>query len=239
MAVSSCSTPLISSCSPRVGVRCVRSSRKTTHRSRAFPDGKSSALLSDPYDVLGVASDASHEEIKLAFRKQCKTTHPDVNPSPNAAQLFRRVNKAYAFVGDKTRRHVFDKGNDAGAFNEGFAPSSVTRRDAEAGRFRNSGGNANDNDAYWDGVGYTNKSKENIAGGGGDRTNPNAVAVADAELKKKGERKMAIARFQKAWTVWCTAWFVVLTVGVPSGAVFWAIVGAAKETVGNWAPTGG
>ena len=88
------------------------------------------ALLADPYDVLGVKSDAAPEEIKLAYRKRTKALHPDVNPSPNAAEAFRRVNRAYAVVSDKARRARFDLGRDLEARDDGFAPDGETRRRA-------------------------------------------------------------------------------------------------------------
>ena len=66
----------------------------------------------DPYRVLDVEMDASQAEIKLAFRQLTKRTHPDVNPSDNAAETFRRINAAYEIVGDAERRRRFDLGND-------------------------------------------------------------------------------------------------------------------------------
>ena len=63
-----------------------------------------------PYVTLGVESDASFAEIKLAYRKLARSTHPDVNP--NSAERFRRVNAAYALLSDDNRRALFDRGND-------------------------------------------------------------------------------------------------------------------------------
>ena len=70
------------------------------------------AMPRDPYRVLDVEMDASQAEIKLAFRQLTKRTHPDVNPSDNAAETFRRINAAYEIVGDAERRRRFDLGND-------------------------------------------------------------------------------------------------------------------------------
>ena len=52
-----------------------------------------------PYRVLGVAPDATSPEIKLAYRKLVRTTHPDVCDDADAAATFRRVNGAYEIVG--------------------------------------------------------------------------------------------------------------------------------------------
>ncbi len=50
----------------------------------------------NPYDVLGVASDASDEEIARAYKKLAKRYHPDLHPGDAAAaEQMGRVNRAY------------------------------------------------------------------------------------------------------------------------------------------------
>ena len=92
----------------------------------------STSLLRDPYRVLGVPDDATPEEIKLAYRRLTKATHPDVNPAKDAAETFRRVNAAYEILADTERRGRFDRGSDFQAMDEGFAPEAETTRRAEA-----------------------------------------------------------------------------------------------------------
>lgn len=72
--------------------------------------------MRDPYDVLGVAKNASAKDIKSAFRKLAKKYHPDQNPDdPKAKDRFAEVNQAYEVVGDDTKRGQFDRGEiDAG-----------------------------------------------------------------------------------------------------------------------------
>jgi molecular chaperone DnaJ len=52
--------------------------------------------MRDPYEVLGIQRGASDEEIKKAYRTQCKRWHPDLNPNdPTAEEHFKEVQAAY------------------------------------------------------------------------------------------------------------------------------------------------
>jgi DnaJ-class molecular chaperone len=67
--------------------------------------------MRDPYQVLGVAKDASAKEIKSAYRKLAKKFHPDQNPNdPKAKERFAEANQAYEIVGDDKKRSAFDRG---------------------------------------------------------------------------------------------------------------------------------
>ena len=61
------------------------------------------------YEVLGVTSSATGDEIKRAYRKLAQKLHPDHDPSPDAAYKFDRIAKAYAVLGDPRRREWYDK----------------------------------------------------------------------------------------------------------------------------------
>jgi len=78
--------------------------------------------MRDPYDVLGVAKNASAKDIKSAFRRLAKTYHPDQNPNdPKAKDRFSEVNQAYEVVGDETKRGQFDRGEIDAAGKPRFA----------------------------------------------------------------------------------------------------------------------
>ena len=68
-------------------------------------------MAGDPYKELGVARNASADEVKKAFRKLAKDLHPDKNPGDKAAEeRFKRVTAAFDLLGDKDKRAKFDRG---------------------------------------------------------------------------------------------------------------------------------
>lgn len=56
------------------------------------------------FDILGLPTSATPEEIKKAYRRLAKEYHPDRNPSPDAAARFIQINEAYEFLSDDNRR---------------------------------------------------------------------------------------------------------------------------------------
>lgn len=61
------------------------------------------------YDVLGVNSNASEDEIKKAYRKVAKKYHPDLHPDDaNAEQHFKEVNEAYEVLSNSEKRKMYD-----------------------------------------------------------------------------------------------------------------------------------
>jgi hypothetical protein len=61
----------------------------------------------DPYEVLGVAADASSGEIRSAYLTLARRHHPDV--SAGAELEMTRVNEAWAVLGDPDRRRAHDQ----------------------------------------------------------------------------------------------------------------------------------
>ncbi|QOF72954.1 J domain-containing protein [Aminobacter sp. SR38] len=67
--------------------------------------------MRDPYEVLGVAKNASAKDIKAAYRKLAKKHHPDQNPDdPKAKERFAAANQAYEILGDEKKKAAFDHG---------------------------------------------------------------------------------------------------------------------------------
>jgi molecular chaperone DnaJ len=63
----------------------------------------------DLYEVLGVSSDATQEDIRKAYRKLARTHHPDVNHhDPDAERRFKEINLAYQTLSDPAKRRQYD-----------------------------------------------------------------------------------------------------------------------------------
>ncbi len=69
-------------------------------------------MSKDFYAILGVPRDASFEEIKRAFRRLARESHPDANPDdPTAEARFREIAEAYEVLSDPERRRRYDRGD--------------------------------------------------------------------------------------------------------------------------------
>ncbi len=69
----------------------------------------------DYYEVLGVAKNASDEDLKKAYRKLAMKYHPDRNPdNKEAEEKFKEAKEAYEMLSDAQKRAAYDQYGHAG-----------------------------------------------------------------------------------------------------------------------------
>ena len=75
----------------------------------------------DYYEVLGLARNATDEEIKKSYRRLAMKFHPDRNPDDNAAEeSFKEVKEAYEVLSDQRKRSAYDQFGHSATDGAGF-----------------------------------------------------------------------------------------------------------------------
>lgn len=93
----------------------------------------------NPYEVLGVARDASDADIKKAYHKLVMKYHPDKNPGDKTAEeKFKEVNNAFDILKDPQKRAAYDRFGNA-AFAGGNGASAGAGFGGGANPFGNGG----------------------------------------------------------------------------------------------------
>jgi molecular chaperone DnaJ len=83
------------------------------------------ASVKDLYETLGVATGASQDEIKKAYRKLARQYHPDANPGDSSAEeRFKEVQHAYDVLSDPEKRKQYDRFGAANG-RGGYGPGGV------------------------------------------------------------------------------------------------------------------
>ncbi len=75
-------------------------------------------MSQDFYELLGVSRDADADTIKKAYRRLARQYHPDVNPDPDAQEMFKTISHAYEVLSDPQKKAAYDRGGDP--FGGGF-----------------------------------------------------------------------------------------------------------------------
>jgi len=69
---------------------------------------KSVDFSQDYYEILGLTSKATSDDIKKAYRELAKKYHPDINKSSTSEELFKLISEAYEVLGDDAKRTQYD-----------------------------------------------------------------------------------------------------------------------------------
>lgn len=106
------------------------------------------------YQILGVAKNATADDIKKAYRKLAIKYHPDKNPGDKQAEdKFKEISEAYAVLSDTEKRQQYDTFGSAG-FRQRYSQedifrnfdlNDILRQFGFGGGFRNGGGSPFDN----------------------------------------------------------------------------------------------
>lgn len=68
----------------------------------------------DLYELLGVDSSASQDDIRKAYRTLAREHHPDVNAAPGSEDRFKQIQGAYEILSDPAKRQRYDSFGAAG-----------------------------------------------------------------------------------------------------------------------------
>lgn len=63
----------------------------------------------DYYQIMGIARDATQDDIKRAYRKLARKYHPDVSKEPGAEARFKEIGEAYEVLKDPEKRAAYDQ----------------------------------------------------------------------------------------------------------------------------------
>lgn len=114
----------------------------------------------DYYEILGVAKNASPDEIRKAFRKLARKFHPDVAEDKSTAEeKFKEINEAYEVLGDPEKRQKYDTLGQA--WNQPGGPSQA---DPGFGQPFPAGGFPGGGEWHFEGTGFSDFF-ENYFGG--------------------------------------------------------------------------
>ncbi|XP_073691998.1 dnaJ homolog subfamily B member 6b isoform X2 [Garra rufa] len=77
--------------------------------------------MGDYYEILGVTKNASHDDIKKAYRKKALKWHPDKNPNnkEQAEKMFKEISEAYEVLSDENKRGQYDRYGKEGLSQRG------------------------------------------------------------------------------------------------------------------------
>ena len=150
----------------------------------------------DYYKIMGVARDATQDEIKRSYRKLARKYHPDVSKETDAEIRFKALGEAYQVLKDAEKRSAYDQLGDHWKEGQEFRPPP----DWNAGfEFGGSGFDGNPASNYSDffsslfGRDFRNSAKDSLHSRGLDS---HAKVLIDLEDSYQGATRTIILKVQ-------------------------------------------
>ena len=162
-------------------------------------------MKTDYYALLGVAKEATADEIKKAYRKLAMQYHPDRNQGDKAAEeKFKQVSEAYAVLSDAEKRKKYDAFGSADAFSQNVSTDDIFRdfnlddilsqfgmRSSGWGNFKaRRGGGGGGGSVFDDLMGGATQTRERVQKKGEDAELPLTIPFHDAMFG--GERPIVL-----------------------------------------------
>lgn len=149
----------------------------------------------DYYEILGVAKNATGEEIKKAYRKLALKYHPDKGGTKEDEAKFKEINEAYQVLSDSKKRQQYD------SFGHGFSAKGGPSSGWDWGAYQQGfGGNGGFNINFED-LGGLGDIFEMFGGGGGARRPKKgadieaSIAIDFMEAVKGTEREITLDKY--------------------------------------------
>lgn len=147
----------------------------------------------DYYDVLGVAKNASAEEIKKAYRKLAIKYHPDKNPDDKSAEdKFKEAAEAYEVLSSPDKKQRYDQYGHAGvggAAGGGFGGGGMNMEDIFSQFGDIFGGGGSPFDSFFGGGGGQSRGGRRVAKGSNLRIK---VKLTLEEIANGAEKKIKV-----------------------------------------------
>lgn len=155
-----------------------------------------SAIQHNYYDTLGVAPDASRDEIKQRYRELARRHHPDVASSSAEANRFREINEANRILSDPSSRANYD----AELKLKARAQPPVSKTQPSGAKMQPSGAKAQQPPTHKNGTATSPRSEQSTAAKNGtQRTSTQAKRAAEIQsLLGEAEKALACLRYREA-----------------------------------------
>ncbi len=161
-------------------------------------------MADDPYSLLGVAKNATPDDITKAFRKLAKELHPDLNPgNAAAAERFKKVSAAYELLGDTDKRARFDRGeiDASGDPRRGYNPFGQGSPYGARGPRPGPGAGSGTGQGPADDMGFGDVFSDLFGGGARGRSRSQQIRGQDVRYTLEVEFLEAVAGARKRVTL--------------------------------------